>query len=103
MLRTSRKQGRFSDEPAAGEWGLSVATPPKKGSRTPSGKPTIQCPECGEWVLLESGVGSPPHRTFRCSQGHRFGLAQAGNGSGAEKRPSDVPAAREAPTGDDTR
>ncbi len=63
-------------------WGLSVATPPRKGSRTPSGKPTIQCPECNEWVLLESGVGAPPHRQFTCPQGHRFGLAQAGNGAG---------------------
>lgn len=79
-----------------------MATPPKKGSRTPSGKPTIQCPECGEWVLLERGVGSPPHRTFTCCQGHRFGLAQAGNGAGREKRPGDVPAAsKKAPTRDE--
>ena len=67
-----------------------MATPPKKRSRTPSGKPTIQCPECGEWVLLESGVGVPPYRQFTCPHGHRFGLAQAGNGHGAE--PVDTPA-----------
>lgn len=68
-----------------------MATPPKKGSRTPSGKPTIQCPECGEWVLLESGVGIPPYRQFNCPQGHRFGLAQAGNGAGRDDEPQDTP------------
>ena len=68
-----------------GGWGLNVATPPEKGSRTPSGKPTIQCPECGKWVLLESGVGTPPYRQYTCPHGHRFGLAQAGNGHGKDE------------------
>ncbi len=59
----------------------SVGTPKGKASRSPSGKPTIQCPECGDWVLLESGVGTPPYRQYTCTHGHVFGLAHAGNGS----------------------
>jgi len=41
-------------------------------------------------VLLESGVGTPPYRQYSCPRGHRFGLAQAGNGHGHE--PQDTPA-----------
>jgi hypothetical protein len=53
-----------------------------KPSRTPAGKPTIRCPECGDWVPLERGVGAPPHRVYTCVNGHHFGLAGSDGSDG---------------------